>query len=260
MLADMQDGSVVIEFRDVSYRAGDTQVIAGLNLQVTRGETLVLLGRSGSGKTTTLKLINRLVVPSEGEVRVNGAPNEEADVTRLRRGIGYVIQEVGLFPHFTVERNIGLVPKIEGWQADRIRPRVQELLQLVGLGPEFAERYPHQLSGGQRQRVGVARALAADPEVLLMDEPFGALDPLTRDELQREFLTLQQRLHKTVVFVTHDLREALRLGSRIALMEAGKLVTVQAPREFVKSSDPWAAAYVRAFGDGLESVANRSAS
>jgi len=252
--------TTVIEFRDVSYRMGETQVIAGVNLKITRGETFVLLGRSGSGKTTTLKLINRLVAPTAGEVRVNGAATADVDVTRLRRGIGYVIQEVGLFPHFTVERNIGLVPKIERWKEDRIRARVRELLQLVGLAPEFASRYPHELSGGQRQRVGVARALAADPEILLMDEPFGALDPLTRDELQGQFLALQRRLNKTVVFVTHDLREALRLGSRIALLEAGMLATVLAPREFVKSSDPCAAAYVRAFGDGLDSVANRSAS
>ena len=250
----------VIEFRDVSYRVGDTHVLAGLNLQVARGETLVLLGRSGSGKTTTLKLVNRLVSPTSGDIRVNGASNAQMDVTRLRRGIGYVIQEVGLFPHFTVARNIGLVPKIEGWPADRIRTRVEELLQLVGLAPELAGRYPHELSGGQRQRVGVARALAADPEILLMDEPFGALDPLTRDDLQHEFLLLQQRLNKTVVFVTHDLREALRLGTRIALMEAGKLVTVLPPLEFLKSNDPWASAYVRAFGDGLESAANRGAS
>jgi osmoprotectant transport system ATP-binding protein len=252
--------SAAIEFRDVSYRVADTQILSGLNLQVEKGETLVLLGRSGSGKTTTLKLVNRLLSPTTGEVRVKGAPNAESDVIRLRRGIGYVIQDVGLFPHFTVQRNIGLVPKIEGWPQDRIRARVVELLQVVGLGPEMATRYPHQLSGGQRQRVGVARALAADPEVLLMDEPFGALDPLTRDELQREFFLLQQRLHKTVVFVTHDLREALRLGSRIALMEAGRLVTVLTPQEFLRSTDPWASAYVRAFGDGLESAANRGAS
>lgn len=243
----------------MSFRVADTQVLSDLSLQVARGETLVLLGRSGSGKTTTLKLVNRLVSPTSGEIRVNGKPNTDSDVTRLRRGIGYVIQDAGLFPHFTVERNIGLVPKIEGWPKDRIHSRIQELLHLVGLAPEIATRYPHQLSGGQRQRVGVARALAADPEILLMDEPFAALDPLTRDDLQREFLLLQQRLHKTVVFVTHDLREALRLGSRIALMEAGKLVTVLPPKEFVKSSDPWAAAYVRAFGDGLESAANRGA-
>jgi osmoprotectant transport system ATP-binding protein len=246
-----------IEFRSVFYRAGSTEVLSGLNLEIARGESLVLLGRSGSGKTTTLKLVNRLLVPTSGEVLVNGVSND-ADVIHLRRGIGYVIQEAGLFPHFTVERNIGIVPKIKGWPEDRIHARVEELLRVVGLDPEIASRYPHQLSGGQRQRVGVARALAADPEILLMDEPFGALDPLTRDELQREFLALQRGLHKTVVFVTHDLREALRLGSRIALMEAGKLVTVLTPAEFVRSSDPWAAAYVRAFGDGLEQIADRS--
>jgi len=250
----------VIEFRDVSYTVSGTQVIANLNLRVDRGETLVLLGRSGSGKTTTLKLINRLVSPTSGQVLVNGNPTAQGDVIQLRRGIGYVIQEVGLFPHFTVERNVAIVPKIEGWTSERIQPRVQELLKLVGLPAELASRYPHQLSGGQRQRVGFARALAADPEILLMDEPFGALDPLTRDELQREFLALQQRLNKTVVFVTHDLREALRLGSRIALMEAGKLVTVLTPHEFLKSTDRWAAAYVKAFGDGLEAAANRGTS
>lgn len=262
MLAQMQSqvATPVIEFRDVSYSVEGTQVLSGLSLQVERGETLVLLGRSGSGKTTTLKLVNRLLSPTAGEVRVRGVANAESDVIRLRRSIGYVIQDAGLFPHYTVERNVGLVPRIEAWPEDRIRTRVEELLRLVGLTPEMAARFPHQLSGGQRQRVGVARALAADPEILLMDEPFGALDPLTRDELQSEFHSLQQRLHKTVVFVTHDLREALRLGSRIALMEAGRLVTVLAPQEFVRSSDPWAAAYVRAFGDGLESAANRGAS
>jgi osmoprotectant transport system ATP-binding protein len=250
----------VIEFRDVSYRVAGTQVLSGFNLLVEGGETVVLLGRSGSGKTTSLKLVNRLVTPTSGEVLVKGVPNGDGDLIRLRRSIGYVIQDVGLFPHFTVERNIGLVPKIEGWSEERIRARIQELLHLVGLDPEIASRYPNQLSGGQRQRVGVARALAADPEILLMDEPFGALDPLTRDELQREFLLLQQRLHKTVVFVTHDLREALRLGRRIALMEAGRLVTVLSPGEFLQSTDPLASAYVRAFGEGLESAANRGTS
>jgi osmoprotectant transport system ATP-binding protein len=250
----------VIEFRDVSYRVPGTQVLSGFNLQVQSGETLALLGRSGSGKTTSLKLVNRLLSPTSGDIRVKGVSNAEGDVIRLRRSIGYVIQDVGLFPHFTVERNIGLVPRIEGWPEDRIRARVQELLQLVGLAADLSSRYPRQLSGGQRQRVGVARALAADPEILLMDEPFGALDPLTRDELQREFLALQQRLHKTVVFVTHDLREALRLGSRIALMEAGRLVTVLTPREFLQSTEPLAAAYVRAFGEGLESAVNRGTS
>lgn len=250
----------VIEFRDVSYRVAGTQVLSGFNLLVEGGETVVLLGRSGSGKTTSLKLVNRLVTPTSGEVLVKGVPNGDGDLIRLRRSIGYVIQDVGLFPHFTVERNIGLVPKIEGWSEERIRARIQELLHMVGLNPEIASRYPNQLSGGQRQRVGVARALAADPEILLMDEPFGALDPLTRDELQREFLLLQQRLHKTVVFVTHDLREALRLGRRIALMEAGRLVTVLSPGEFLHSTDPLASAYVRAFGEGLESAANRGTS
>src|SRR5208282_3208833 len=205
-------------------------------------------------------LVNRLLPPTSGKILVKGVPNGELDIIRLRRSIGYVIQEVGLFPHFTVERNIGLVPRIEGWPAERIHRRVEELLKMVGLDGQLASRYPHQLSGGQRQRVGVARALAADPAILLMDEPFGALDALTRDQLQREFLSLQQRLNKTVVFVTHDLREALRLGSRIALMEAGRLVTVLPPADFLRSSVPLAAAYVHAFGDGLDSVANRGAS
>jgi osmoprotectant transport system ATP-binding protein len=250
----------VIEFRDVAYALPNgQQLLSGLNLQVQRGETLVLLGRSGSGKTTTLKLINRLLTPTGGEVRVNGVPTAESDVIRLRRSIGYVIQEVGLFPHYTVERNIGLVPRIEGSPDEQIHLRVTELLQMVGLNADLAGRYPHQLSGGQRQRVGVARALAADPAILLMDEPFGALDALTRDQLQREFLSLQQRLNKTVVFVTHDLREALRLGSRIALMEAGRLVIVLPPQDFLRSTQPLAAAYVRAFEDGLDSRGNRGA-
>jgi osmoprotectant transport system ATP-binding protein len=260
-LADMHaTAAPAIEFHDVSYRIGDTLVLSALNLEVQSGETLVLLGRSGSGKTTALKLINGLLSPTSGHVRVHGVATGEADLIRLRRNIGYVIQDVGLFPHFTVERNVGLVPKIEGWAQEKIRARVRELLEMVGLGSEFAARYPRQLSGGQKQRVGVARALAADPEILLMDEPFAALDPLTRDELQREFLLLQRRLHKTVVFVTHELREGLRLGSRIGLMEAGRLVTILTPQEFLRSSDPWASAYVRAFGDGLESAANRGLS
>lgn len=250
----------VIEFRNVSHQVAETHVLHNLTLKVQSGEILALLGRSGSGKTTTLKLVNRLVSPTSGDVLVNGVPNVNADVTRLRRSIGFVIQEIGLFPHFTVARNVGLVPRIEGWPEPRVRARVEELLQMVGLASELASRYPHQLSGGQRQRVGVARALAADPQILLMDEPFGALDPLTRDELQREFLSLQRRLRKTVVFVTHDLREAMRLGSRIALMEAGKLVTILSPDEFLRSTDPWAAAYVKAFGDRLEPTATEGMS
>ncbi len=253
--------SPVIEFRDVAYTLPNGQpLLSRLNLQVQRGETLVLLGRSGSGKTTTLKLINRLLSPSSGEVRVNGATTAVGDIIALRRSIGYVIQDAGLFPHYTVERNIGLVPRIERWPADRIQRRVAEMLLMVGLEAQLASRYPHELSGGQRQRVGVARALAADPAILLMDEPFGALDALTRDQIQREFLGLQRRLNKTVVFVTHDLREALRLGSRIALLEAGKLVTILAPKDFLRSTLPLAAAYVRAFGDALDPPANGDAS
>ena|ERR1700687_5233893 len=237
-----------IEFRNVGYRLNDgTALLRDLNLEIHRGETLVLLGRSGSGKTTTLKLINRLHTQSAGAIFVNGRSLDEWDVIRLRRMIGYVIQEVGLFPHFTVARNIGVVPQIEGWSADRIKHRVTELLEIVGLEPQLASRYPRELSGGQRQRVGVARALAADPKFLLMDEPFGALDPITRAELQREFLALQQRLGKTVVFVTHDLREALLLGTRVALMESGQLVITLTPDEFVHSTDPMVAAYVDAF-------------
>jgi osmoprotectant transport system ATP-binding protein len=231
--------------------------VRDLDLDVARGEALVLLGRSGSGKTTTLKLINHLLTPSSGELRVETRPVRDWDVIRLRRMIGYVIQEVGLFPHFTVERNIGLVPKIENWPAKRIAERVQELLKLVGLDHEIGSRYPRELSGGQRQRVGVARALAADPPILLMDEPFGALDPITRAELQREFLDLQKRLQKTVVFVTHDLREALLLGTRIALMEAGRLVSVQTPEGFLTSTEPLAAAYKDAFGTALETRIER---
>lgn len=246
---------LAIEFRNVSYHlnGGDArELLHDLTLEVQRGETLVLLGRSGSGKTTTLKLINHLLTASSGELRVEARPVRDWDVIKLRRMIGYVIQEVGLFPHFTIERNIGLVPKIENWPKNRITDRVQELLKLVGLDPDISSRYPRELSGGQRQRVGVARALAADPPILLMDEPFGALDPITRAELQREFLDLQKRLQKTVVFVTHDLREALLLGTRIALMEAGRLVTVQTPEEFLTSAEPLASAYKDAFGTEYE--------
>ncbi len=237
-----------VEFRAISYRLENGRgLLHDLNLEVRRGETLVLLGRSGCGKTTTLKLINRLLVATSGEVLVEGRSLAEWDVIRLRRGIGYVIQDVGLFPHFTIEKNIGLVPKIEGWSTERIHHRVEELMKLTGLDSQIASRYPHELSGGQRQRVGVARALAADPPILLMDEPFGALDPLTRAELQKEFSALQRRLKKSVVFVTHDLREALLLADRIALMDAGRLVTILTPDEFMKSQESLVAAYVAAF-------------
>jgi osmoprotectant transport system ATP-binding protein len=226
-----------IEFRDVSYHINDIPdraIVSGVSLTIAVGETLVLLGRSGSGKTTLLKLINRMLVPSQGQVLVEGRPTTESDPIRLRRGIGYVIQEAGLFPHFTIRQNIGLVPALEKWDSARIAARVEELLRLVGLDPvEFSARHPHELSGGQRQRVGVARALAADPPILLMDEPFGALDPVTRAELQREFSALARRLNKTIVFVTHDIREALLLASRIALLYAGHLVALAPPQDFL---------------------------
>ena len=246
MNSSSRDG-VAIEFRNVSYCLDGRELLSQLNLEILRGETLVLLGRSGSGKTTTLKLVNRLLAPTAGEVVVDGRPTTTWDVIRLRRMIGYVIQDAGLFPHLTVERNIGLVPKLEKWTAERIQKRVDELLQLVGLDRQIASRYPRELSGGQRQRVGVARALAADPPILLMDEPFGALDPITRAELQREFQALQMRLQKTVVFVTHDMREALLLGTRIALIEAGRLVALNTPQAFLHSKDPVVASYVDAF-------------
>jgi osmoprotectant transport system ATP-binding protein len=238
----------VIEFRNVEYESGGREILCALSLAIYRGEILVLLGRSGSGKTTALKLVNRLLTLSRGEIRVDGQDVKEWDVIKLRRHIGYAIQDVGLFPHYTVERNIGLILSLERWDKEKIRARVQELMRLAGLNPELASRYPNQLSGGQRQRVGVARALAVDPPILLMDEPFGALDPLTRADLQREFLSLQRKLQKTVLFVTHDLHEALRLGSRIALLEAGKLVSVASPEEFLSSSDPLVKKYVEAFG------------
>jgi osmoprotectant transport system ATP-binding protein len=231
-----------IEFRGVSYYINDIPgraIVSNVSLTITRGETLVLLGRSGSGKTTLLRLINRMLVPSEGQVLVEGLSTTEAYPIRLRRGIGYVIQEAGLFPHFTIAQNVALVPTLEKWDSARIAARVEELLRLVGLDPaEFSSRHPRELSGGQRQRVGVARALAADPPILLMDEPFGALDPVTRAELQREFSALARRLKKTIVFVTHDIREALLLGRRIALLHEGRLVALASPSDFLRLVHP----------------------
>jgi osmoprotectant transport system ATP-binding protein len=253
MNAKIEDSSEnLIEFRDVSYHINDIlerEVISGISLTVPARETVVLLGRSGSGKTTLLRLINAMLLPSEGQVLVQGRATVEWDPIRLRRGIGYVIQEAGLFPHFTVAENVALVPSLEKWERERTAARVGELLRLVGLEPgEFAERRPRELSGGQRQRVGVARALAADPPILLMDEPFGALDPVTRAEIQREFRALAERLGKTIVFVTHDLREALLLASRIVLLEAGRIVGVAPPQEFLRLEHP----EVRAFAASLD--------
>lgn len=241
--------AAAIEFVDVTYRInGNRTLISDLNLSIRRGETLMLLGRSGSGKTTTLKLINRLLAQSDGRVLVDGRSTTDWDVIQLRRHIGYAIQEAGLFPHYNVKQNVALVPKLERWDAARVDRRVREVLQLVGLPyDQYADRYPDQLSGGQRQRVGLARALAADPEILLMDEPFGALDPITRAELQHEFVALRKSLRKTVVFVTHDVAEALLLGDRIALMDSGTLKGIFAPAEFLRSGDDAVQPYVKAF-------------
>jgi osmoprotectant transport system ATP-binding protein len=246
-MTDSSTSAAAIEFDHASFRLNGRPLLQDLVLSVQQGETLVLLGRSGSGKTTSLKLINRLLLPTGGEVRVDGCRTADWDPIRLRRSIGYVIQDGGLFPHFTVERNIALVPQIENWPRARVQARVLELLALVGLKAELASRYPSQLSGGQRQRVGVARALAADPPILMLDEPFGALDPITRSEMQKEFRALQQRMRKAVIFVTHDLREALLLADRIALMEEGRLVVELPAVEFSHSPDPLVRAYVEAF-------------
>jgi osmoprotectant transport system ATP-binding protein len=240
-----------IEFRAVTYSFNsrrDNATVKNVSFSVNAGQTLVLLGRSGSGKTTLLKLTNRLLVPAGGEVNVFGRKTSEWDPISLRRRIGYVIQEGGLFPHLTVAENVGVVPTLEKWEPSRIASRVDDLLTLVGLPPaEFRHRRPYQLSGGQRQRVGVARALAADPPILLMDEPFGALDPVTRAELQREFHSLARRLNKTILFVTHDLREALLLASQIILLEKGHVVASATPQEFQSIDHP----EVRAFTSSL---------
>ncbi len=240
-----QKKEYAVEFRNVTLSKNQRSLVSNLDFQIRKGEAVILLGRSGSGKTTTMKLINRLFRPTEGQVLFDGIPTTEWDEIKLRRKIGYVIQEIGLFPHFTIERNVGLIPSLEGWNSKQIKMRVFELLKLVGLEPEqFASRYPRELSGGQRQRVGVARALAADPPVLLMDEPFGALDPITRLELQKEFKRLQQELSKTVVFVTHDIQEAFVLATRIGLLYGGKLVFIGTPDEFKSSSHPEAVAFM----------------
>jgi osmoprotectant transport system ATP-binding protein len=242
----------MIDFRDVWFHINDIpsrEIVSGVSLEIPQGETLVLLGRSGSGKTTLLRLINGLLLPTKGEILVQDRSTTNWDPIRLRRGIGYVIQDAGLFPHFTVAENVGLVPSLEKWDRCRTAVRVGELLTLVGLDPTvFADRRPRELSGGQRQRVGVARALAADPPILLMDEPFGALDPVTRAELQREFSALARRLGKTIVFVTHDLREALLLATRIVLLESGRIVASATPQDFLRLDHP----EVRAFTSSLD--------
>jgi osmoprotectant transport system ATP-binding protein len=226
----------VIELEGVGKRYGDVVAVQDLSLRVERGELLVLLGGSGSGKTTTLKMVNRLVEPSHGRVRIGGRDTRELPPHELRRGIGYAFQRVGLFPHMTVAQNVGLIPELLGWPARRIAARVDELLSLVELDPAgFRRRRPDELSGGEQQRVGLARAFAAEPEVVLLDEPFGALDPLTRDRLQGWFQRVRRDLCTTSIFVTHDMTEALLLGDRIAVLHAGRLLQVGAPAELLRA-------------------------
>jgi osmoprotectant transport system ATP-binding protein len=228
-----------VEFRGVSYSIGSREILSDLSLRVRAGETLVLLGASGSGKTTALKMVNAMLYPTRGEVIVGGEATAKWNPIALRRKIGYVIQEGGLFPHMTVAANVGIVPRLENWDAGRLRTRVDSVLNDVQLPPaEYASRHPRELSGGQRQRVGVARALAAEPGLLLYDEPFGALDPITRLEQQRQFLALRERYRTTALFVTHDVGEALRLGTQVALLHGGKLQAVAPPAEFRRLDNP----------------------
>jgi len=239
----------MIRLESVTKRYGDQVVVDQLSLEIEDGELCVLVGPSGCGKTTTMKMINRLADPTSGTITVGGTDIMTVNPVKLRRGIGYVIQQVGLFPHLTVADNVATVPKLQHWDKPRIKARVNELLDLVGLDPDqYGRRYPNELSGGQRQRAGVARALAADPPVMLMDEPFGAIDPITRDRLQGEFLRLQQEVRKTIVFVTHDIEEAVRLGDRIAILrQGGHLEQYDTPARILGSpATPFVADFVGA--------------
>ena len=228
-----------VEFRDVTFsRNGSLPVLRGVSFAVAPGETLALVGRSGAGKSTILKLINRLLEPQRGSVLVEGRDTRAWDPYELRRHAGYVLQEVGLFPHMSAADNVAVVPRLLGWAPARVDARVSELLELVGLDPrEYGLRWPDELSGGQRQRVGIARALAGDPPLLLMDEPFGALDPITRAELRAEFRRIQRSLRKTVVLVTHDIAEARLLGDRLGVVEDGSLIAIGAPGLVARSTD-----------------------
>lgn len=226
----------MIELFDVTKRFGSETAVDSISLRVEKGQLCALVGTSGCGKSTTLRMINRLIEHTSGEIHIDGQPVRQFKEEILRRRIGYVIQNTGLFPHWTVARNIGLVPRLLKWPRERVQARVQELMNLLGLPMEsFADKYPDQLSGGQAQRVGVARALAADPDILLMDEPFGALDPLTRETLQVELRDLQSRLHKTIVFVTHDMDEALQLADHLVVMRAGEIVQQGAPLDLLRN-------------------------
>lgn len=247
----LENEQIIVEFKRVNFEIGGTKILDDINLQIFKGEILVLLGESGCGKTTTLKLINRLIEPTSGAVSVEGKPTIDWNEIILRRRIGYVLQEAGLFPHFTVAENVALVPNLENWDEAEIHSKTSEMLELVGLNPsKFADRFPHELSGGQRQRVGVARALAANPDLLLLDEPFGALDALTRVNLQKEFARTVKELGKTAVFVTHDLHEAFVLGTRICLMDKGKIALIETPENFRKSDLPLVRNYLETIETG----------
>ena len=252
--------STAIGFRNVSFSVSRGRLLLdNISLTLEEGTTTAILGRSGSGKTTLLRTVNRMVEPTSGDMLVHGKYMRDANLIALRRTMGYVIQETGLFPHFTVERNVGVVLEAEGRPREERNRRSHELLKAVGLdAASFVERYPHQLSGGQRQRVGLARALAADPGILLMDEPFGALDPLTRAEMQDMLRDLLNKLKKTVLLVTHDLDEALYLADRIVLMSEGKLIADLEPAELLRSSQPEVVAYVQAFHRGSRSAAKEA--
>ncbi|WP_144486162.1 ABC transporter ATP-binding protein [Bacillus pumilus] len=226
----------MIEFRKVSMQFSDERyAVESVDLEIQKGEFFVFIGPSGSGKTTTLKMINRLISSTEGEIYIKGQKINDYDMYELRWDIGYVLQQIALFPHMTIEENIAVVPELKRWSRNEINKRVEELMQMVGLDPAmYRHRKPSELSGGQQQRIGVARALAADPEIILMDEPFSALDPLTREKLQDDLLDLQRRIQKTIVFVTHDMQEAMKLGDRICIMKEGKVVQVGRPEELVQ--------------------------
>lgn len=235
-----------LSLRELSYEIDGRKILDSLTLDVERGETLVLLGRSGSGKTTALRLINRMIEPTSGTIFIDGRDTAKMDRIALRRSIGYVIQEFGLLPHWTIEQNVALVPRLLAWPFEKQLRRARELLDQVGLdGGAFQARYPHQLSGGQRQRVAVARALAAEPGLLLFDEPFGALDPVTRHEMQRQFVHLRRRYNVASVFVTHDLMEALNVGTKIAVLDAGRLEALVRPKEFLAVETPTAQAFLQ---------------
>ncbi|MGP9809825.1 ABC transporter ATP-binding protein [Halomonas sp. AOP12-C2-37] len=247
----------MIELAHVSKRFGSEIAVNDISLRIPKGKFCALVGTSGCGKSTTLRMINRLIAHSEGEIILDGASIETYDPVKLRRRIGYVIQHTGLFPHWSVARNIGLVPRLLKWPSIDVQARVEELMQLLGLPvEEFGHKYPHQLSGGQAQRVGVARALAANPDIMLMDEPFGALDPITREKLQDELAKLQARMHKTIVFVTHDMDEALKLADHLVVMRDGRIVQQGSPLALLKHpADPFVESLLGGLERGLKQAA-----